>query len=127
MKNGSLFAFFHLISLGLKLGVIYCQMLLLQFSTSPYCRKVRLALGYKGIPFQVENLTPGPARFETQASNGGFEDSAGTSTSTRQSTAGDRRLDANLALDRVSLSFPVAVARRREFASRGLDAGRLAR
>ncbi|TAE95831.1 MAG: glutathione S-transferase family protein [Oscillatoriales cyanobacterium] len=34
-------------------------MLLLQFSTSPYCRKVRLALGYKGIPFQVENLTPG--------------------------------------------------------------------
>ncbi len=59
MKNGSLFAFFHLISLGLKLGVIYCQMLLLQFSTSPYCRKVRLALGYKGIPFQVEKLTPG--------------------------------------------------------------------
>lgn len=59
MKNGSLFAFFNLTSLGLKLGVIYCQMLLLQFSTSPYCRKVRLALGYKGIPFQVENLTPG--------------------------------------------------------------------
>lgn len=59
MKNGSLFAFFHLLGLGFKLGVICCQMLLLQFSTSPYCRKVRLALGYKGIPFQVENLTPG--------------------------------------------------------------------
>jgi glutathione S-transferase len=34
-------------------------MLLLQFSTSHYCRKARLALGYKGIEYQVENLTPG--------------------------------------------------------------------
>ncbi|WP_267383811.1 glutathione S-transferase family protein [Cyanobacterium sp. uoEpiScrs1] len=34
-------------------------MLLLQFSTSHYCRKVRLALGYKKIPYQVKNLTPG--------------------------------------------------------------------
>jgi glutathione S-transferase len=34
-------------------------MLLLQFSTSHYCRKARLALGYKQIPYQVENLTPG--------------------------------------------------------------------
>jgi len=34
-------------------------MLLLQFSTSHYCRKTRLALGYKQIPYQVENLTPG--------------------------------------------------------------------
>ena len=34
-------------------------MLLLQFSTSHYCRKARLALGYKEIPYQVENLTPG--------------------------------------------------------------------
>ncbi|HEY9866086.1 MAG TPA: glutathione S-transferase family protein [Candidatus Obscuribacterales bacterium] len=34
-------------------------MLLLQFSTSHYCRKARLALGYKGIYYQVENLTPG--------------------------------------------------------------------
>ncbi len=34
-------------------------MLLLQFSTSHYCRKARLALGYKRIPYQVENLTPG--------------------------------------------------------------------
>lgn len=34
-------------------------MLLLQFSTSHYCRKARLALGYKGIAYQVENLTPG--------------------------------------------------------------------
>lgn len=33
-------------------------MLLLQFSTSHYCRKARLALGYKQIPCQVENLTP---------------------------------------------------------------------
>lgn len=32
---------------------------LLQFSTSHYCRKARLALGYKGISFDVENLTPG--------------------------------------------------------------------
>ncbi len=34
-------------------------MLLLQFSTSHYCRKPRLALGYKKIPYQVKNLTPG--------------------------------------------------------------------
>jgi glutathione S-transferase len=34
-------------------------MLLLQFSTSPYCRKVRLALNYKQIPYQITNLTPG--------------------------------------------------------------------
>ncbi|MFN5609988.1 MAG: glutathione S-transferase family protein [Pseudanabaena sp.] len=34
-------------------------MLLLQFSTSHYCRKARLALGYKQIAYQVENLTPG--------------------------------------------------------------------
>jgi glutathione S-transferase len=34
-------------------------MLLLQFSTSHYCRKARLALGYKKIPYRVENLTPG--------------------------------------------------------------------
>ncbi|MBD2177790.1 glutathione S-transferase family protein [Pseudanabaena sp. FACHB-1998] len=34
-------------------------MLLLQFSTSHYCRKARLALGYKQISYQVENLTPG--------------------------------------------------------------------
>ncbi len=33
-------------------------MLLLQFSTSHYCRKARLALGYKQITYQVENLTP---------------------------------------------------------------------
>ncbi|MGP0128330.1 MAG: glutathione S-transferase family protein [cyanobacterium endosymbiont of Rhopalodia musculus] len=34
-------------------------MLLLQFSTSHYCRKARLALGFKKIPYQVKNLTPG--------------------------------------------------------------------
>jgi glutathione S-transferase len=34
-------------------------MLLLQFSTSPYCRKIRLALNYKKIPYQITNLTPG--------------------------------------------------------------------
>ena len=34
-------------------------MKLLQFSTSHYCRKARLALGYKGIAYTVENLTPG--------------------------------------------------------------------
>ena len=34
-------------------------MLLLQFSTSHYCRKARLALSYKGISYQTENLTPG--------------------------------------------------------------------
>nr|WP_272116122.1 glutathione S-transferase family protein [Spirulina major] len=34
-------------------------MLLLQFSTSHYCRKARLMLGFKGITYDVENLTPG--------------------------------------------------------------------
>ncbi|TAF06099.1 MAG: glutathione S-transferase family protein [Nostocales cyanobacterium] len=34
-------------------------MLLLQFSTSHYCRKARLALGYKRIDYKIENLTPG--------------------------------------------------------------------
>ncbi len=34
-------------------------MLLLQFSTSHYCRKARLALGYKRINYQTENLNPG--------------------------------------------------------------------
>lgn len=34
-------------------------MLLLQFSTSHYCRKARLALGYKRIDYRVENLAPG--------------------------------------------------------------------
>ena len=34
-------------------------MLLLQFSTSHYCRKARLVLGYKQITYNVENLTPG--------------------------------------------------------------------
>ncbi|TAE58455.1 MAG: glutathione S-transferase family protein [Nostocales cyanobacterium] len=34
-------------------------MLLLQFSTSHYCRKARLALGYKQINYQVENLSAG--------------------------------------------------------------------
>lgn len=34
-------------------------MKLLQFSTSHYCRKARLALGYKQISYQVENLSPG--------------------------------------------------------------------
>jgi len=32
---------------------------LLQFSTSHYCRKARLALGYKGLAYTIENLTPG--------------------------------------------------------------------
>lgn len=32
---------------------------LLQFSTSHYCRKARLALGYKGLSYTIENLTPG--------------------------------------------------------------------
>lgn len=34
-------------------------LLLLQFSTSHYCRKARLALGYKKQDYEVENLTPG--------------------------------------------------------------------
>lgn len=34
-------------------------MKLLQFSTSHYCRKIRLILGYKQLNYTVENLTPG--------------------------------------------------------------------
>ncbi|VXD13855.1 Glutathione S-transferase (fragment) [Planktothrix serta PCC 8927] len=45
-------------------------MLLLQFSTSHYCRKARLALGYKGISYQVENLTPGLHTFKLKPLTG---------------------------------------------------------
>jgi len=72
VKNGSPLAFFHLIGLGLKLGVSCSLMLLLQFSTSPYCRKVRLALAYKGIPFEVENLTPGLLVLKLKPLTGGL-------------------------------------------------------
>jgi glutathione S-transferase len=45
-------------------------MLLLQFSTSHYCRKARLALGYKGINYQVENLIPGAHIFRVKPLSG---------------------------------------------------------
>ncbi|MFB2937286.1 glutathione S-transferase family protein [Aerosakkonemataceae cyanobacterium BLCC-F154] len=45
-------------------------MLLLQFSTSHYCRKARLALGYKGISYKVENLTPGLHRLKLKPMTG---------------------------------------------------------
>lgn len=45
-------------------------MLLLQFSTSHYCRKARLALGYKGIDYRVENLTPGAHIFRLKPLTG---------------------------------------------------------
>jgi len=44
----------------------------IQFRTSPYCRKVRLALGYKGISFQVENLTPGLLVLKLKPLTGGL-------------------------------------------------------
>lgn len=47
-------------------------MLLLQFSTSHYCRKARLALGYKGISYQVENLTPGLHLLKLRPLTGGM-------------------------------------------------------
>lgn len=45
-------------------------MLLLQFSTSHYCRKARLALRYKQIPFEIENLTPGLHVFKVKPLTG---------------------------------------------------------
>jgi glutathione S-transferase len=45
-------------------------MLLLQFSTSHYCRKARLALGYKQLPYRVENLTPGLHRLKLKPLTG---------------------------------------------------------
>ena len=45
-------------------------MRLLQFSTSHYCRKARLGLGYKQIPYQVENLTPGAHVFKLKPLTG---------------------------------------------------------
>lgn len=47
-------------------------MLLLQFSTSHYCRKARLALGYKGISYQVDNLTPGLHALKLRPLTGGL-------------------------------------------------------
>jgi len=43
---------------------------LLQFSTSHYCRKARLALGYKGCDYTVENLTPGFHAFKVKPLTG---------------------------------------------------------
>src|ERR671933_580381 len=54
------------------------------------------------------------ARFETQGSDGRFEKSASAAASTRSSTGGARRIDANFALERVWLSFPATVACRGE-------------
>lgn len=45
-------------------------MLLLQFSTSHYCRKARLALGYKQIDYEVQNLTPGIHAFKLKPLTG---------------------------------------------------------
>ncbi len=45
-------------------------MLLYQFSTSHYCRKARLALGYKDITYRVENLTPGIHRLKLKPLTG---------------------------------------------------------
>ncbi|MEB3175655.1 MAG: glutathione S-transferase family protein [Cyanobacteriota bacterium] len=45
-------------------------MRLLQFSTSHYCRKARLALGYKSIPYQTQNLSPGLHRLTVQPLTG---------------------------------------------------------
>lgn len=45
-------------------------MRLLQFSTSPFCRKVRLALGYKKIPYEIENLTVGLHRLQLKPMTG---------------------------------------------------------
>ena len=45
-------------------------MLLLQFSTSHYCRKARLALGYKGISYEAQNLTPGLHRLKLKPMTG---------------------------------------------------------
>lgn len=42
-------------------------MLLLQFSTSHYCRKARLALGFKRQVYRVQNLTPGLHRLRLQS------------------------------------------------------------
>ncbi|MEG3439130.1 glutathione S-transferase family protein [Pannus brasiliensis CCIBt3594] len=47
-------------------------MRLLQFSTSHYCRKARLALGYKGIEYRVENLTPGLHALKLKPLTGGL-------------------------------------------------------
>ncbi|NEP12746.1 MAG: glutathione S-transferase [Symploca sp. SIO2C1] len=45
-------------------------MLLLQFSTSHYCRKARLALGYKQIDYEVQNLNPGIHAFKLKPLTG---------------------------------------------------------
>ncbi|MEM1368255.1 MAG: glutathione S-transferase family protein [Cyanobacteria bacterium P01_H01_bin.15] len=45
-------------------------MRLLQFSTSHYCRKVRLALGWKGLTYEVKNLTPGLHRLQLKPLTG---------------------------------------------------------
>ncbi|MDJ1184753.1 glutathione S-transferase [Roseofilum casamattae] len=46
-------------------------MRLLQFSTSHYCRKARLILGYKQLAYEVENLTPGAHVLRVKPLTGG--------------------------------------------------------
>ena len=48
-------------------------MRLLQFSTSHYCRKARLVLGWKGLDYTVENLTPGVHRWRVGPLTGGLK------------------------------------------------------
>ncbi|WRH66879.1 MAG: glutathione S-transferase N-terminal domain-containing protein [Planktothrix sp. GU0601_MAG3] len=69
-------------------------MLLLQFSTSHYCRKARLALGYKGVSYQVENLTPGLHTLKLKPLTG-LTTVSGFITPNSRSTPGDRRLHSN--------------------------------
>jgi len=40
--------------------------LLYQFALSHYCEKARWALDYKGIPYRIKNLVPGPHLFQTK-------------------------------------------------------------
>ena len=72
MKNRSLLAFFHLICLGLKLGVNCCLMLLLKLVRPLTAAKSADSLGYKGIFFQVKNLTPGLHVLKLKALTGGL-------------------------------------------------------
>lgn len=74
-------------------------MILYQFPLSHYCEKVRWALDYKKIPFQIRNLIPGPHLFITKR--------LGPKTSVPILTDGEKNIqDSTLIIDYLDTQYP---------------------
>ncbi|MEG5035888.1 hypothetical protein [Microcoleus sp. AT3-D2] len=102
------------------------MLLLLKFSASLTAAKSADSLRYKNIPFQVENLTPGLHVLKLKPVTGCLR-TLPVQLPQLNINRRQARLDANFALDRVSLAFPATVPTDERKASRDLDARKLAR